>query len=205
MITSWGTLDEGVYLVGERPLVIGTGGQVLLTLAGYVGAAVLVDRARAKATRSPLCNPFVLFTLVHALLLLVSPLLCDRYLIPLMPGALALAATPEARRRWAPGLVVLGVFAAGALGLMPDWLARKSARWELGRRALARGIAADEIEGGFEWDGWYAPEPVAHGQTAGLPSGLTLPFDHFRHPHITGRYALAFSQISSTVARDSEP
>jgi hypothetical protein len=204
-VSSWGTLDQGVDLAGERPVMIGTVGQVFLTLAGCVGAAVLVDRAGEKASSRALFNPLVIFTVFHALLPLVSPTLFDRYLIVLMPGALAVAATAEIDRKWVAGLAVLGVFAACSLGLMHDWLAWNSARWELGRRALARGIPADEIEGGFEWNGWYAPGPVASERTPYSPSGLTLPFNHFRHPHITGRYALAFSEVAGTVVRDSEP
>ncbi len=32
-----------------------------------------------------------------------------------------------------------------------------------------------------------------------------LPFNHGRHPHITGRFALAFSQVPGTVVLDAEP
>jgi len=51
---------------------------------------------------------------------------------------------------------MLALYAWISVGLMHDWLAWNAARWELGRQALAQGIATTDIEGGFEWDGWYA-------------------------------------------------
>jgi hypothetical protein len=87
---------------------------------------------------------------------------------------------------------------------MHDWLSWNSARWTLGRRALASGIAVTDIEGGLEWDNWYAPGPVSAVGAIQPPPGLMLPFNHDRFPHVDGRHALAFSQVPGTVVLDSE-
>ncbi len=203
-VTCWGTLDNGIYLVGERPLMMGTFAQGFLTVAGCIGVAALAVRAIDRIGKGALAHPFFLYTALHVPILLVSPYLFDRYLIVLMPGTLVLAAGGPLRLRWRTGLGALALFAVCSVGLMHDWLAWNSARWGLGRRALARGISAEDIEGGYEWDGWYAPGPVADASDGpiGPPRGLTLPFDHFRHPHITGRYALAFSHLPGTAVLD---
>jgi hypothetical protein len=205
LITPWGTLESGGYVVGERPLMMGRGLQGLLTAAGCLGGAALVDRAVACLDRRALASPVILYSALHALLLLVSPTLYDRYLIVLMPGALAVAGAAAFRPRWLPGLAVLVLFAACSVGLMHDWLSWNAARWELGRRALGRGIPAEAIEGGLEWDGWYAPVDVAPEGPPPRPRGLMLPFNRRRFPHILGRYALSFTRRNGTDVLDSEP
>ncbi len=125
-----------------------------------------------------------------------------------MPGALALAAGTPIRSRWPLGLGALALFAACTVAWTHDWYAWNSARWALGHRALARGISVDDIEGGFEWDSWYTTGPVVASESEAPrwpSSGLTLPFNHWRHPHITGRYALSFSEVPETVVLDSQP
>ena len=53
--------------------------------------------------------------------------------------------------RGAPAAAALAVYGAVSVGLMHDWLAWNSARWAVGRRALAAGVRPTDIEGGFEW------------------------------------------------------
>ncbi|MDR3632840.1 MAG: glycosyltransferase family 39 protein [Isosphaeraceae bacterium] len=206
MITPWGTLESGNYVVGDRPLMIGRTAQVVITAVGCVAGAELVERTVARLRGGALATPLLLFSALHVLILLVSPTLYDRYLIVLVPGALAVASGIPLRVRWKAGLVVLVLFAAVAAGLMHDWFAWNSARWELGRRALARGMPVDAIEGGLEWDSWYAPGPVASkGGPQPAPRGFTLAFNRGRFPHISGRYALAFSQPKNAEVLDSQP
>ncbi|WP_422931423.1 ArnT family glycosyltransferase [Singulisphaera sp. PoT] len=208
MFTPWGVLEDNFCGVGARPLMMGRNTQWVVTVLACVGGAALADRGFARLRAGWAANPFLLFTILHATILLASPVLFDRYLIVLMPGALALTAGAARRARWTIGLAVLAISATFSVCLVHDWYAWNSARWDLGRRALARGISVDDIEGGFEWDSWYAPGPVVASPFEPLSKfspGLMLPFNHVRHPHITGRYALAFSQIPGTIVLDSEP
>jgi hypothetical protein len=136
----------------------------------------------------------------------------DRYLLFLLPGALSLAACgakagtaqEEPRQHLLPALVALGAVGLVSVGLMHDWLAWNSARWELGRRAVARQIEPLDIEGGFEWDGWHAPV----GENPPPPGPLSwpvLPFTREWFPLVTGRYALSFSKLEGARTIDSEP
>jgi hypothetical protein len=224
MLTPWGAFAgspfTGPLEVGDRPLVLGIPLRIGLTILGCLAAARwlagIVERRRASADSLPACggglgwgngtSTLTLFTLWQVPFLLAVPEFYDRYLLVLLPGALAvtLPAPPAPRWRRALAIGLALVFAAVSAALMHDWLSWNSARWTLGRRALAQGIAARDIEGGFEWDGWYAPEG-RRPLTAGPPRGLTLPFTHRKFPHVTGRFALSFSPVPGTITRDSEP
>jgi Dolichyl-phosphate-mannose-protein mannosyltransferase len=205
IITPWGVLEDGLYVVGKRPLMMGWGMLLILTAGGVVGGSMLVERSLRRLAEPRRANALSLFTFLHALLLLVSPTLFDRYLLVLMPGAIAIATVAPLHVRWKIGVGMLALFVACSIGLMHDWLAWNSARWELGRRALTRGLRAADIEGGLEWDSWHAPGPVSAERAIEPPRGLTLPFNHNRFPHIQARYALAFSSVPGTIVLDSEP
>ena len=99
------------------------------------------------------------------------------------------------------------VFAAISVGLMHDWLSWNVARWSLGHRAVARGIPAHDIEGGFEWDGWYAPRPV-HQQMPRPRHGMELALSAVLFEPISGRYAISFSalpEFPEVVSIDRQP
>ena len=94
---------------------------------------------------------------------------------------------------------MLAVFAWISLGLMHDWMAWNSARWTLGRRAVSRGIHPNDIEGGFEWDGWHSP--IRRPEESPPLTGLTLPFTDMYFRNVTGRYVLSFSEECETLFR----
>jgi len=207
MITPWGTFENQDLVVGDRPAVIAYTAQVMITALGCVAGAGFAARLieRAGQERHRLANPLLIFTALHLLILFVSPFLFDRYLIVLIPGALALSAGVSYRCRWPIGGIVFALSAVCSVGLMHDWLSWNSARWELGRRAVSHGIAIEEIEGGLEWDSWFAPVPVTERSLGPASRGLMLTFNRLRFPHLTGRYALAFSQTKGTKAIDGQP
>ena len=140
IITPWGALGDAFYVVGERPLIMGRVVQALLTALACVGGAALADRATARIRAGFVRSPLFLFTVLHALALLVSPTLFDRYLIVLMPGAVALTAGTQSRPRWPLALGVLALFAACSASLAHDWLAWNSSSLGIGSARTARGI-----------------------------------------------------------------
>jgi 4-amino-4-deoxy-L-arabinose transferase-like glycosyltransferase len=203
MLTPWGVLTSGDLFAGRRPLVLGHATRLALTVLGCGGAAWLLARRAHRG--APAARPRLLaaFTGLQISLLAVSPVLFDRYLLWLLPGAILAAARPSgARPHRAAGALVLLVFAAASLGLTHDWLSWNAARWALGRRALDRGIAATEIEGGVEWDGWFS---VAGARKNTAPHGLVLPFNARFFADVDVPYALAFSQPAGTIRLDAEP
>jgi hypothetical protein len=215
MITPWGAFAgsrfTGPFVVGSRPLVLGTVCRWLLTFAGCLAGAVLLIRVVLAWRWEALKRPLTLFTLFQVPFLIIAPDLYDRYFLFLLPGALALAWGEAASRpqlfpsvRWPGGLVVLAVLAIVSVGWMHDWLAWNSARWELGRRAVEEGKHPLDIEGGVEWDAWYAPPDDS---SVGVRASRypVLPFTKEWFPAIRGRYALSFSELPGTRRIDSEP
>jgi 4-amino-4-deoxy-L-arabinose transferase-like glycosyltransferase len=225
-LTPWG-VGLGGMNVGEPPIVMTWGLRWFLSLLGCLAGALLVLRAvQWRRLRLP-PGPALLFSACQIPFILIAPALWDRYLLPLIvPGALVfagveLAGEPvETKPAWRPlaGLALLGLLGLASVGLMHDWLAWNAARWELGRRALARSIDPLDLEGGMEWDGWQvAPcqPPLRRSwreingleivRKSGGPKRLTLKTTRLWFPEITGRFALSFSRRPDATLLDSEP
>ena len=214
MLTPWGAFAgsrfTGSLMVGRRPLLLDTTARVVLTALGCAAGAALVAQAARRWRPGAWAAPLTLFTLFAVPFLLIAPDLYDRYLLFLLPGVLALAAAeppgaPEAssRSRLA-GVAAVVVLGAVSVGLMHDWLAWNAARWDLGRRAVAQGVDPRDIEGGVEWDAWYAP-PDGAPAPDGSRRWPVLAFTREWFPAITGRYALSFSEVRGARRMDSEP
>jgi hypothetical protein len=205
-------LSGGLLVAGDRPLVLGIPGRVVLTLLGCFAGALLVMRGLSSWDPLKRYNPLLLFTLFQLPFLLIIPGIYDRYLLFFLPGALVLAAPPKEEvsapaQGWSVLLswAVLLLVGMVSLALMHDWLAWNAARWQLGHRAVQqRHINPLQIEGGVEWDGWYAT--VA--EKPARPSPLrwpVLPFTREWFPSITGRFVLSFSPLKGTRRLDAEP
>jgi hypothetical protein len=224
LLTAWGPFAS---VWGDFPLFMDRWLRAALTVLGCFAGAVLI--ARVLALRQfPIFSPLVLFSLLQVPFLLVAPDIWDRYLLVLIPSFLALAVWPvgsverNGTRRLTlqavAALAALLLLAVLAVGLMHDWLAWNSARWQLGRRALDH-VGPLDIEGGLEWDGWYDLQLSEQGRRRsweelfgrsvqrgpGAPGSLTLPQTRVWFPGVRGRLALSFSQEPNTVLMDEEP
>jgi hypothetical protein len=194
--------------MGERELVLGEDTRAILSILGCLAGAWLLDRLLDKLHRHDFwSDPILLLGALQIPLVMMLGELFDRYVLFFLPAALYVAAekTSKAQSHWLPALALLVGFGIASVGLMHDWLAWNSARWTLGRRAVnERGIDPKDIEGGFEWNGWHAPVPRQLDE-ASQQTELVLRFtkDYFRH--VTGRYALSFSEMPGTIVIDSEP
>jgi hypothetical protein len=136
----------------------------------------------------------------------------DRYLEVFFPGAIFLVAIrcSPAGGGWFKGAAAAGLCGVLSMALFHDWLAWNSARWDLGRQMVAgKAIPPSDIEGGFEWNGWYAypepgkPRPAARPSRADRP--LILWFSGAFFPSVTGLYALSFTPVTNTVVVASQP
>jgi hypothetical protein len=155
------------------------------------------DAGRMKERRW--WNPLGLYTLAQLPFLFLTPDVYDRYFLVLLPGLIALVLPLGSATRLheilAWSLIALtGVF---SIGLMHDWLAWNAARWSLGKSAIVEMAQAADIEGGVEWDAWYASAPGA-SRVPERQAGLSLPFTRQWFPQVSGRYAISFSIYSRT-------
>jgi 4-amino-4-deoxy-L-arabinose transferase-like glycosyltransferase len=214
MLTPWGAFAgskfTGLLVVGERPLLLDTGARLVLTGLGCLAGAALVVQVARRWRPGAGAAPLPLFTFFSIPFILIAPDFYDRYLLFVLPGALALAAAdrsgvPEAEsgRAWLAPLATLTALGLISIGLMHDWLAWNAARWQLGRRAVARQIEPRDIEGGVEWDAWYAP-PDAEPPPNQARRWPVLPFTREWFPAITGHFALSFSPVRGSMQLDSE-
>lgn len=107
----------------------------------------------------------------------------DRYLLPAVPclSAVVIATALEwripARRITAgavAGLVILGSYGFWQTDLTATF---DAARWDLGTSAVARGLAADTVDAGYEWWGYHQrglPSLAASGPVNGAGFEVTL-------------------------------
>jgi hypothetical protein len=163
---------RGVYVaIAHGGPILSWSFRLLPTVLGCVCAAALSARAAEQGWRLA-TRPLVIFSLLQLGALAIAPKYYDRYLLPLVPGALALAAWEHRRPWWKAGLVALVLLGGLSVCLMHDWLSWNAARWDLGRRAVARGIEPGDIQGGFEWDRWYPRTNSCHYRLSLGPSPL---------------------------------
>jgi hypothetical protein len=199
IVTVWGSFSG--WLPGDRPVLLGSGLRLTLTILGCLAGGALLERlGRLKGDWGG--KLLLVFGLVQLPLLLIVPTLYDRYFLFLSPTLLGAASVPRAgadRRPgtlgWFAATVALAAFAAVSVGLMHDWLTWNAARWHLGRRALAeRHLEPTDVEGGLEWDGWFARRPPPRRK-----GGLVAPNAPNFFPDGTRRYFLAFSVPANAV------
>jgi uncharacterized membrane protein YoaK (UPF0700 family) len=213
MLSPWGT-GAANSVVGDREIVLTSTLRVVLSLLGCVGGAVILTAATDAIRAKSVPGPLMLFTVFQAIVLLFIPGTFDRYLEVLFPGAAYLVAVrrDETNLHWKAGVAAVVLYGLVSIGLVHDWFSWNSARWKLGRQALAQGVKPADIEGGVEWNGWFGcadPERPLPPPNFGAPlpddSTLVLRFSRVHFPQVTGRFALAFTQPpnSALVASNS--
>jgi hypothetical protein len=199
-------------LPGKRPVLLDTLFRIVVSILGcLLGAGLLARIARRSrwslgfSRRVPMGDGpcpghqlLLIFTFFSLCATLATPRLYDRYLLFLMPGLLAMAQRlfPGDRPIWPAGIAAMVALAAFSVCPAHDLWSWNSARWQLGRQALADRIPATDIEGGFEWDGYYSllSRPTATGHRSSLVTSLDAIF----FPYVTGRYALSFSPLPNS-------
>jgi hypothetical protein len=195
------------FTIGSRPPLISQTTQIILTAIAVLGAGGLLAALTATPWRRWF-NPFVVFGLAHLLLPAVSSLQFDRYYIPVLVGVAFLLPRDVAPAARPPTIPILLTLLLGLLSfaLCRDWLEVNAMKWELGRRAVASGIAVEEIEGGLERDFHHAwkqgrPPRVVEARQ----QGFAVPFSLERLKHLTGRYALSLGADPRFQAIDRIP
>jgi 4-amino-4-deoxy-L-arabinose transferase-like glycosyltransferase len=172
------------YFDGTVPasIAVPEWGLLVATDAAILGCALLVLAiARLIApeiARSPAAIP-LLFGLIALALTVPYHSFYDDYVLALLPSALLAALLAFRAARWVPALALVGVvlLAGWSIWWERDLLERDAAIWQAGRALVERGIPPDQIDGGFEWNGWYRGQAVIaaavqQGQSLRLGSHL---------------------------------
>src|SRR6266516_2991046 len=163
-----GTLPDSV-LIPDGVLAILTLGALL---GGGLLAVALVAVLSRETIRGPASMP-LLFGLITLGPTVVYYKFWGDYVLAFLPSALLAtllafggprgSAAVDRRRpltrraQWSPAPALIGValLAAWSVWWERDFLARQAALWQAGRALIEQGIPPEEIDGGFEWNGWY--------------------------------------------------
>lgn len=138
------------------------------SLAGLVGLG-LSRQVRVGRLEALFAGAFFIGTLAQAV---VGQAAFGRYLLPVVPIALAVLLAPagESRGRpdepgrrvvWALPLGVLAAVTVVSGALLTNALSFDAARWQAAEQLQAQGVPADRIDAGLEWVGYHA-RGVAH-------------------------------------------
>lgn len=154
----WGATRPAIL-----PSLLATGLTFLAGLCGIVLSALFVGRLGNKPT--PGYAFIYLTTLVLALASLTFFTYFERYLLPLMVGILILVLDATRRARISIPLGAAGVLVAAivSVALMRDYFSWNELRWRAGNELLESGVPAEQIDGGYEWNGWQLYDAsIAH-------------------------------------------
>ncbi len=208
MITYYGTYSDGL-VVGERQILLTPLIRAAITVFGCAGTALIFATVWSMVRDRRWPGILLSFTILQFGMLLTMPDIMDRYLEVLFPGAILLAAQRcsfSGKRRFA-GIAATALCGFVAIAIVHDWISWNTVRWELGREAVAKeNIQPEAIEGGFEWNGWFANNnplhpsvPNYHAVLTNDPASLVLRFSRYYFPKVTGQFALAFTQPPNSV------
>jgi len=133
---------------------------------------VVVVLASARGIRSGQLAVPLVFGLLVLIQSLVYERFYDRFLIAVLPTALLAAALCVHRNLLAYRSALLGalVLAGWSIWWERDYMGRQGAIWQVCRTVVELGIPADQVDCGFEWNGWYRGEQTMTEAVALAPT-----------------------------------
>ena len=143
---------------------------VLLKITGGISVTLLLfhltrKEVSLKTLRTPVTLFYLglrLFVLIYFLFSIANVNYFDRYILPILLVALLLTIPSwgpnELFQRLATGLYVFG-FTLLTFFLVKDYYSWEQTRWTAIHDLEASGHNAHQIDGGFEYNGWYQPGP----------------------------------------------
>lgn len=150
---TWGELGATERLVAVAPPpLVPSWLAVALTLVGFASSAAAIALAWRRARPD---EAFLVWSLAAQLgLVVVLWLFYDRYLLPMLPLAIALALGGARVLRWRVMIAGLALLLAVSVGGLRDHLAYNAALWRAVALLQERGVADADIDGGYVVDGW---------------------------------------------------
>lgn len=122
--------------------------------------------------------------------------LWDHYLLVFIPASLylTLRGAPVSARGGIAGALVCGSMLAYTLPEQAEYLAWNDARWRVGRQLVRQHVPPVQIDGGFEWVGWFdferaLPIALAAGYSDNPGAWMTI---------FPDRYLLTFEPVEGT-------
>jgi hypothetical protein len=198
LFSAYGVFRVDEVLAGAREVNLPAWMRVLLSALGlfflHPALARIAARLRPGAAGELLrVRPDVIVPLLFAALyvaaLAVRGVFFDRYFLPLVPAVLFLSALlldgTRFGRRMIAGLAAVLAIMAFSVTTARDYFSWNGAKWELAERTARRLRSPEDLDGGYEWNGW-------HG-TAAHPSLTVAP----------ARHAVSFSPLPGARVLDA--
>lgn len=137
----------------------------------------------------------------YAAFLHISPFFFDRYYLFLFPFLIALAIPKNiaaiSPKWWKISLASIAIYALFSVGLTHDYLSWNRARWQaLYTLVEVEKISPKQIDGGFEFNGWYQTKKERGSGEKGEPSWWFVDQDD---------YVISFGPIAGYVPYKSYP
>jgi hypothetical protein len=159
---------------GLHPQAISVDGSAMMALVAgaLLGAMALIVAfvGQLRLTRLPVSTRLLILASFGMLVVTLGyetvdgPFngLYDRYLIPVLPGALAICALVVRERRLAIPVLAAGVllFAGWSVSWQREYMQRQAAIWQMAQTITSQGVPPAMIGAGFEWNGTYRAETV---------------------------------------------
>ena len=189
-----GTLPESIVVPEEMLLVA--------TVAAATGAAVLLSAGLVALSRTTVrqsAHILLLFGLLSSIQIALYHEFIDRYLLALLPAALLtlLLVIRPTSRFYSIAAVGVGLLASWSVTWERDYMERRLALWQAGQALVERGIPPEEIDGAFEWNGWFrggAAILTAQQQSRGDRTGRQLQNNIIQSLDLKrARWAVAYS------------
>jgi hypothetical protein len=152
------SLRDTQFLALRPPVQMGPGLMVPLTVLAIAAAGLLVAAGIAASSRRR--DPVAVFLLLTTVALFLGTLLharyyFDRYLLIVVPFAIATALAACRARLDAASLAALAVLAWYALAGTHDYLAWNRARFAALEDLTRSGVSVRAIDGGMEFNAWH--------------------------------------------------
>jgi len=143
---------------------------LLIKLAGYLGAILLLWNGvqgikriwinrKMKSSLYFFKLGVLFFLFSYITYLIIDRHNFDRYMLPLIPFTLLLLPRSEGGKWW-PSLIILIPIFLFTIGGTHDYFAWNKARWNALNDLTAEGVSPNEIDGGYEFNGWYQTHDV---------------------------------------------
>lgn len=179
----------------QRPLVVPLSLSVLLTGLGVVAGLILCDGMLRRMTGRAAPEFALVYgtTLALAAATMTFFSFYEHYLLALMPGVIILVLDMTRRVHFSPGSATVGflLVAVCSMALMRDYFSFTELKWNTAEALHRAGVPIEQIDAGFEWDGWHLyDESVAYIQANHLPMEVT-PWEYIWDP----QYIFTFAPV----------
>lgn len=175
LFSAFGIFDENMVLQGSRPVIYPDYFRYFLTLFGCVFFIPLMIWQPEKHKLETILSFFyelrfgavtIIFGGFYLCLVILRGIFYDRYYLPFLPALLVLSAMFinqfKLKKNPLLSFATLGLIAIFTTTLCMDYFKWNEAKWTLAEGLKNQNVSVNDIDGGYEWNGWNGKILNAH-------------------------------------------